>query len=326
MSGIHGIGRVAGVLVGLTAASTATSAAESAAGAYILGFRGPAAGVTPPTGLFFSNQFYLYRGRIDGRIPFDGGVIAANARVSASVAIPSFLLVTPVDLFGGRLGVSLTLPYGRVNVRGAIGPFRLSDGLTTFADPSVTAFLGWRHGNFHWQLGATGFAPMGDYRSGQLANVAKNRGAVDLFGALSWIEPTLGIDVSNTLGVTLNRENRATRYRTGTELHWEWSVAKTFGNGFSFGPAGYVYQQLSDDTGPGTVLGPFRGRVWAVGAGLGYQFQAGPVPVTARLRYFHEVETRRRLKGDAVFLSVAFPLWVPQAEARQDSTQSQRRP
>ncbi|MBX9907366.1 MAG: transporter [Beijerinckiaceae bacterium] len=310
--------RIVVAAAGLAAASTTVSAAESAAGAYILGIRGPAAGVTPPTGLFFSSQFYSYGGRISGRIPFEGGSILGSARVRANVAMPTFLLVTPVELLGGRLGVSLTAPYGDVAVRGTIGPLRLADSVTTFADPSVSAFLGWRRDDFHWQLGLTGFLPIGDYRRGELANVAKHRGAVDLFGTLSWIEPTIGIDVSNTLGVTLNRENRATRYRSGTELHWEWSVAKTFANGFSFGPAGYVYQQLSDDTGAGAALGAFKGRVWAVGAGLGYSFKLGALPVTARLRYFHEVESRRRLKGDSVFLSVGFPLWVPQPAAKQD--------
>lgn len=290
---------------------TGAKAAESAAGAYVLGIRGPGAGMTPPTGLFFSNQMFIYSGRIAGNVPFDGGRLAGDGKLKALVAVPTFLLVTPVEVFGGRLGLSLTTPYGNVDISGRLGPVRLADKLTTFADPSVGAFLGWREGNFHWQIGVTGFLPIGGYQKGELANVAKNRAALDVYGALTWLEPTWGLDISNTVGVTFNQRNRATDYTTGTEFHWEWSVSKRFDNGFSIGPAGYFYKQIGADSGSGAVLGSFKGQVWAIGGGIGYEFKVGPVPVTARVRYFREIDSVRRFKGDAVFLGVSFPLWVP---------------
>ncbi len=36
------------------------------------------------------------------------------------------------------------------------------------------------------------------------------------------------------------------------------------GPGFSFGAVGYVYQQLSGDSGPGDRVGPFKSRVVGV--------------------------------------------------------------
>ncbi|MGL4973735.1 MAG: SphA family protein [Bosea sp. (in: a-proteobacteria)] len=304
---------VLAAMSGCLAPAAPANAAESAAGAYVLGIRGPGAGITPPTGLFFSNQFWHYSGKITGNIPFEGGTLAGRANVKVAVNIASFVFVTPLELAGGRFGLTATVPYGHINVKGGIGPLGLRDNITTLADPSVGAFMGWRSGNFHWQLGATTFLPIGDYRRGELANVSKNRLAVDVYGALTWLEPSLGIDVSNTVGVTMNRENEVTKYRTGTELHWEWSISKKFDNGFSIGPAGYVYEQLSGDTGAGARLGSFKGSVRAVGAGIGYEFKAGSIPITARLRYFREFDTRHRLKGDSVFLGVSLPLWVPGA-------------
>lgn len=292
--------------------SGSVQAAESASGAYILGLRGPGAAVTPPPGLFFSNQFYSYQGDIGGRVPIYGFTLQGRAKVRAAVTIPTFLLVTPAEIAGGRLGLTLTVPYGRVSVSGLLGPIYARDSATTFADPSVGAFLGWRSGDFHWQVGATAFLPIGDYREGDLANVAKNRGALDVFAALTWLEPTFGLDVSNVVGVTFNRKNPATDYRTGTEFHWDWSVTKKFENGFSIGPAGYYYRQLSGDSGLGARLGDFRGEVWAIGGSVGYEFKVGPAPVTVRLRAFHEVQTERRLKGNSAFLGVSFPLWVPE--------------
>jgi hypothetical protein len=307
------LARVMMVAAGMILPGAAAQAAESATGAYVLGIRGPGAGITPPPGLFFSQQVWSYRGKISGTIPFDGGVLAADGRVKALVAIPTFVWVTPLELFGGRVGLSLTAPFGAIDVLGRIGPLRLKDAVTTFADPSLGGFIGWSAGSWHWQLGATGFLPIGDYTKGALANVAKHRAAIDLYAALTWTEPSWGFDVSNTVGVTFNRANEATSYRTGTELHWEWAITKKFENGLSFGPAGYVYQQLGGDSGPGARLGPFKGRVWALGAGVGYEFKAGPVPVTVRLRYFREMEADKRLRGDSAFLGVSFPLWVPES-------------
>jgi hypothetical protein len=308
-----GASRLTAGLFALAASSTSVMAAESAAGAYILGLRGPGAGVTPPPGIFFSNQFYIYRGDIGGRVPISGFTLQGRAKVAASVNIPTFLLVTPAEIAGGRLGFTVTVPYGRVSVKGQLGPLAARDSVTTFADPSVGAFLGWRSGDFHWQIGATAFLPIGDYREGELANTAKNRGALDVYAALSWLEPTFGLDISNSVGLTFNRKNPATDYRTGTEFHWDWSITKKFENGFSVGPAGYYYRQLSGDSGLGARLGDFKGEVWAIGGTVGYEFKVGPLPVTARIKFFHEVQTERRLKGNSAFLGVSFPLWVPES-------------
>jgi hypothetical protein len=42
-------------------------------------------------------------------------------------------------------------------------------------------------------------------------------------------------------------------------------------------------------------------------------FNAGPLPVSASLRYFHEFNVKNRLEGDAVWLTLTIPLWVPSA-------------
>ncbi len=305
----------ASICAGLASVALENSAmaAESAAGAYVLGLRGPGAGLTPPEGLFFSNQVFIYSGRIRGNLRLEGGVLASQARVDPVVNIPTLLWMTPLQVGGARLGLSLTVPFGQVDVRGRVGPFRRSDGVFSIADPSVGAFLGGSWGQFHWQVGATGFLPIGDYRLGALANISKNRGAVDVYGALTWLEPTLGLDVTNVVGVTFNQPNEATRYRTGNEFHWEWAVTRKFENGFSVGAVGYAYQQLTRDSGAGAILGPFKGRAVAVGASLGYEFKIGQAPISTRVRWYHELETTNRLKGNAVFLSVSTPLWVPGA-------------
>jgi hypothetical protein len=285
-------------------------AAESASGAYALGIRGAGAGVTPPEGIFFSNQVYIYKGTIAGRVSLGSAQLPAQVTIKPLVNIPTLIWMTPLEIGVARLGTSLTVPFGNVSVAGSLGPLRRQDSIFTFADPSVGFFLGGRTGDIHWQFGVTGFIPIGDYRKGELANISKNRGALDVYGAVTWLEPTSGLDITNVFGVTFNAANNVTKYKTGNEFHWEWSITKKFDNGFSFGAVGYHYQQLSADSGSGAPLGAFKGRATAVGATVGYDFKLGKAPISTKVRFYHEVEAENRLKGNAVFLSFSMPLWV----------------
>lgn len=285
-------------------------AAESASGAYLLGLRGAGAGMLPPEGLYISSQTFIYGGSISGNLPFENGQVAGRARVTPIVNVPTLLWSTPVEIGAARLGLSATLPFGRMEVSGTVGPLSLQDTIFTVGDPSFGASLGWHAGQLHWQAGITGFAPWGDYHRGALANVAKHRGALDAYGAVTWIEPTLGLDITNVIGVTFNATNSATDYRTGNEFHWEWAVTRRLPGGFSFGAVGYLYQQLTDDSGKGAVLGPFRGRVAAIGPTIGYDFVVGRTPISTRLRVYSEIETENRLRGTAGFVSLTMPLWV----------------
>ena len=137
-----------------------------------------------------------------------------------------------------------------------------------------------------------------------------------MFSSVTYFDSGTGIDITNAVGVTLNAENSATRYKTGDELHWDWAVSKKFSNCLSVGVIGYVYHQLTADSGPGASLGSFKGHVTAVGGSLGYDFKIGQLPVSTRARYYHEFDVQNRFEGDALFLSASMPLWVPQSAGR----------
>nr|WP_234793168.1 transporter [Ensifer adhaerens] len=87
------------------------------------------------------------------------------------------------------------------------------------------------------------------------------------------VQPGTDFDLSGAAGFTFNGENPATDYRTGTEFHAEWAVTRHFGQEFSTGVAGYFYQQVTGDSGPGASLGDFKGRIAAIGGTMGYNFK-----------------------------------------------------
>ncbi|WP_310352973.1 transporter [Methylobacterium sp. BE186] len=311
-----GIACAAGILV-----TSDARAAEGAQGVYVLGNRGPLAGVTPPPGFYFENETYYYSGNLGGGRTFQsGGVVAANVKLDLSANFITPIWVTPVEIFGGNLGFSLTIPFGTPNVSAATVLFspridriiagREHDAVFNVGDIYLASFVGWHSGNFHWSGTLLGVVPSGSYETGQLSNISLNRPALDLSGALTYLDPALGYELSVAPGITFNWINPATQYLTGTEFHLEWSASKYLSKELSIGLVGYYYNQLTGDSGPGDRIGPFKGRVTSLGGQVGYTFKLGEIPVSTNVRFFREFDVRNRFTGTAAYLTISAPLWV----------------
>lgn len=308
------------VIAILHSPGTRTEAAEAATGVYILGSRTVGAGITPPAGVYFQDDTYFYSGKIAGGTTLPtGGLLVANVSATTWINLPTTLWVTPAKILGGDLAFSLTTPFGepRINANllvnsprfGPIG-VNASDANFDMSDFFLNSFIGWHSGNFHWQLGVGGVIPSGTYVAGQLSNVSLNRPAIDIFGAITWLDPAIGWDLSAAAGFTFNRTNTATDYKTGDEFHLEWGATKYLTKEFTIGMVGYFYQQLTPDSGSGARLGAFEGRVVALGGTFGYTFEVGKIPVSTRIKVFREFDVQNRMEGTAGFLTVAFPLWI----------------
>lgn len=301
------------------AATTVTIAAEGGAGFYLLGSKGPAAAITPPPGVFFQNDFYFYSGDLGGnRALPTGGRLAVGVEGDAAIELPTVLWILPEDVLGGHLGLGATLPIGWKKTSaeatlagplGGTGSASVSDSIFTVGDPIASAFLGWEEGNFHWQLGTLVNIPIGDYQDGEISNIAFHHWGADVFAAGTWLDPNIGLDLSGVIGMTFNAENPATDYRTGNEFHFEWAAVQHFNEQFDAGLVGYYYDQVTGDSGDG-ANGPFKGRAAAIGATIGWNFKAGELPISARIKYFHEFAVENRAEGDAVFLTISMPLSV----------------
>jgi hypothetical protein len=302
------------------ASARSAFAAEGGASFYVLGQRGPLAGVTPPPGVYFQNSLYVYGGDSSASHSFQlGGNVAVGLKATVVFEVPALLWVTPATIFGGSLGFTFAEPIGSVTssvnavISGPLGVHHgvsVGDTTTTFGDPVFGALIGWNAGNFHWQIAESVNVPIGDYRDGALANVSLNRWVGDTTLAATWLDPAIGVDVTGAVGITFNGENPATEYRTGTEFHLEGSVTKYLSKEFFIGPAGYFYGQITGDSGSGNKLGPYEGRVAGLGAVVGYTFDVGKIPVSATVSVYREFDVIDRLEGTAGWLTLAVPLWV----------------
>ena len=153
--------------------------------------------------------------------------------------------------------------------------------------------------------------PLASVEFGNPVSIGFHRLAVDTTGAITYLNPKTGLELSGAVGVTLNVENGDTNYKTGTEVHFEWAAMKHLSHTASVGLHGYAYKQIGGDSGSGALLGPFKGRVFAIGPAVDYTFKIGKTPVVANLRYLHEFGVENRMKGDVGFLTWRSRLALP---------------
>lgn len=314
-----------GFFIAALAAAGPAAAAENALSWYLLGLRGPGAAVAPPVeGVFLQNDLYRYMGAVRREVSLPYGTsIGAGIGANATANMLTALWMTPARVLDGRLGLSLTQPYGGPTLTASatvVPPFGARMPLTVgardsasfFGDPVVSGFLAWQSGNWYVQAGTSVNVPIGQYDAAGFANMSFHRWAVDPFLAVTWLDPATGIDVSATVGYTFNGTNTATSYRTGNEFHLEASVSKALTKELSVGVLGYYYEQTTGDSGAGATFGAFRGRVAALGGTVGYGFSVNGIPIQTRIKLFREFEARNRLEnGTAAFLTVSMPVWVP---------------
>lgn len=298
--------------------------AEGDSSFYLLGQRGQGAGVLPPVeGVFFALPNYLYSGDASASrgLPI-GGAVTFGVDADIFLTMPTAIWVTSADLFGGDLAFSGTFVYGNADLNAKLaldipgiiqGGGALSDDQWAVGDPVFSALVGWHGEDYHYLVAASVNVPVGSYDAGRLANISLNRWALDITTAGTWMFAEKTMELSGALGFTFNGENDDTQYETGTEFHLEAALFYHFSEAFSIGLNGYYYNQISGDSGAGATLGDFEGQVTGLGPGLSGTFQVGPAPVAWSLRYFHEFNAKNRLEGDAGWLTISLPLWVPGA-------------
>jgi hypothetical protein len=329
----------------LSMAPTSARAAEAATSFYLLGSNSSMAGFAPLPGTYLVDLNYFYAGSASGSAALsltspkagvrDGAnralTLDANLNVSASAyyQIPTLLWVAPNRVLDGNFGLSFAAPIGAKRVNADIDAvanltlpklgtsltagqrLSLEDGRGAFGDPTVGAFLGWHQGNLHWRLGTMLNVPLGAWDRDRMANIGFNRWAIDVTGAVTWLDLRTGLELSTAAGFTFNGENPATNYRSGTEFHLEFAAMQNLSKQFAIGVVGYHYQQITGDSGAGASLGDFKGRVSAIGPQVNYTFMVGKMPVSTSLKWTHEFDVENRLKGDMALLTLTLPIGGP---------------
>jgi hypothetical protein len=239
-----------------------------------------------------------------GNIP-----VSVSAHISANLSgtgdlglfIPSYVFATPV--LGGQAAASLMGIYGNTRdsltgtVTGTIGsiPFgprfdSISGSATGIGDLYPLFTLRWNNGVNNYMTYVTGDLPVGDYNSASLANIGIGHGAVDSGGGYTYFDPQSGHELSAVLGFTYNLLNPSTQYQNGVDMHLDWAASQFLTKQIMIGLVGYVYDELSCDSGSGDRVGCFESRVLGVGPQIGFLFPLGSMQGYLNLKAYGEFD------------------------------------
>ncbi|MCX6875338.1 MAG: transporter [Verrucomicrobia bacterium] len=276
-----------------------------------------------PGGLAILNYFSYYDGSapIGARLPM-GGFLSADVNATAYADSIVAVYQTPWKLLGGGYACGVSVPYVWLEVEGqaqhigphgTLGPVHSArDTASGIGDITIIPFmLGWTDlaPDLKVDCRVGVYAPTGEYKLGQLANLGKNYWTFEPGVMASWISSKIGTEVSLYSGVDFNTQNNDSDYTSGTSLHFDLTVAQhlpLFGGIFGLGANAFYYQQITGDSGSGARFGDLEGMTAGVGPVLSYVGHIGDTKLLAELKWLPEMDVEKRMKGDYVWFKLGF--------------------
>jgi len=95
------------------------------------------------------------------------------------------------------------------------------------------------------------------------------------------------------------------------DAHLDWGVSQFLSPSVQVGAVGYVYDQITGDSGSGAKLGSFESRVIGIGPQIGYLFPAGDMQGYVNLKGYGEFDAHDRASGYNVWLTLSFSPKAP---------------
>ena len=227
---------------------------------------------------------------------------------------PTYVFANPV--FGGQASVSLLGVGGRnwASVAATLtGPMgneisgSRSQALTSIGDLFPQAALKWNQGVNNYMVYGTGDVPVGDYSSTRLANLGLGHGAIDGGVGYTYLNPANQLEFSTVVGMTYNFINPSTQYQNGVDAHLDWGASRFLTKQLDVGLVGYVFQQVTGDSGAGAKLGSFETRVAGIGPQVNYFFPVSDqIQGFAKVKVYREFAAQNRPEGWNAWFTIAF--------------------
>lgn len=274
-------------------------------------------GVPGDPGFIARFQYIGYEGSAQAGREFPvGGQIAANLRADSKAYGLTFVWAPKWDL-GEKWSYAMTgtIPWVDISVSADVsdtvgGPtVRRSDTDNAIGDivliPAMFRYKVKPDLSIDSRL--TIYAPTGSYKVGALANTGKNFWTIEPTVALMYFGLKNGREASIFFGADFNGENPDTNYKSGTQVHFDGTLAQHFPmwKGLAgVGLSGYWYKQVSGDSGGGATLGDFKARANGLGPAFSFTRAAGGIDVIAEFKWIKEFGNEKRLEGDILWFKL----------------------
>jgi hypothetical protein len=248
-----------------------------------------------------------------------------NANLNANAEInwfqPTYTFATPV--LGGQFAASMGAWLGGAStnltgtVTASVPPFTLvrtdsiTDSVSGNGDLYPFVSQKWHQGVNNFMIYAAGDIPVGTYSSSSLANLGIGHGAADAGAGYTYLDQTKGHEFSAVGGFTYNLINTSTNYQNGIDFHLDWGASQYLSKQLFVGAVGYLYQQVTGDSGSGDRVGPFESRVIGVGPQVGYIIPMGDMQGYLNVKGYGEFDAHDRPSGFNVWLTFAISPAAP---------------
>jgi hypothetical protein len=294
----------------------AALAAEGGTGHYLPGGTATLIDLPPTKPGWVLEPIYLhYDGKTSASrsIPI-AGTVAAGLNATSDAVLLGGLYTFEQTVLGAHYSAGAYLPYVWIDVKAdigtALGTRRRQDSASGIGDMTlIPAMLAWKSGFWQYNAFLPVYAPTGKYEKDRLANPGLNYWTFDPTAGVSYNNDKNGFNAALYAGISLNTENNATDYRSGSMLHFDGSVQQLLPAGPGFlgvGAEAFYLQQVTGDSGLGARFGNFKGRTAGVGPVLTYVLPLGKETFVAELRWLPELDVKNRLDGDYVWLKLVY--------------------
>jgi hypothetical protein len=312
------------VLAGLAIAAASPQRAmadEGGVSFWLPGTYGSLAAVPAAPGWSFSAFDYYASVSAGGSADFvrGGGIVAGVKSFGDSVFVsPTYVFAAPV--LGGQasLGMGAFIGPNTTSASGTVtGPGGASllggrsDSVFGVGDLYPVGSLRWSQGVNNVMTYVTGDIPVGLYNAQNLANLGIGHGAIDAGGGYTYFDTQTGHEFSAVIGATYNLINPSTQYKNGIDGHLDWGASQFLSASLQVGAVGYVYDQLTGDSGSGAKLGPFESRVIGIGPQIGYLFPVAGMQGYVNLKGYGEFDARNRPSGWNAWLTLSISPTAP---------------
>jgi hypothetical protein len=312
-------------LLGMTGAATLSSqpaaADETGVSFWLPGIFGSLAAVPIEPGWSFSTTNYFDHVSAGKNVEFElGGRVVAGLNARVDLEYSTIVYAFPVPVLGGEADLSMSSIFANndTSISGTLtGPNgntisgSRSQSTTGFGDLYPVGQLRWNQGVNSWMTYLTGDIPVGDYSAQNIANIGIGHGAIDAGGGYTYFNPQTGNEFSAVIGATYNFINPSTQVQSGIDSHLDWGASHFLTPNVSFGAVGYVYQQLTGDSGSGNKLGPFMSRVIGVGPQVTFLFPVAGMQGAVVAKGYGEFDAHDRPSGYNLWLTFSITPEAP---------------
>lgn len=207
------------------------------------------------------------------------GSVVAGINAHGDALALGITYTSPMSVLGGQAAFSILTAPGNVGVgidATLTGPLGNSisgvktDDRTTLSDVYYQGTLKWNQGVNNEMVYLMGNIPSGTYDPSRLANLSLGFVAWDAGAGYTYFDQKTGHEFSVAGGFTYNLMNPYLQYQNGIDFHLDWGASQFVSKNVQIGLVGYLYQQVTGDSGPGATLGPFMGRAVGIGPQIGF--------------------------------------------------------